>query len=95
MALNLYSIDIRVCATLYIKAESEEEARRLANEQAGLGILVPDDTMNQESGPDFSGEDFDSTRLPTISLSPAMTLNGPYKHVDLKAENVPAYEEEA
>jgi hypothetical protein len=31
--MNLYSIDIKICATAYIKAESADAAMKLAKEQ--------------------------------------------------------------
>lgn len=72
--LRLYSCDVLVWATAYVKARSPEEARRLFMEQgAGEGLEV-------------RGEGIDSRPLryllidddaPTVTFSPAMTVTEP------------------
>lgn len=70
--MKLWSIDVRVYATAYIKAETEEEALKIAK---GL----KDDCLSAEDGGDveFSGLALDNPNLPDVSISPVMTIVGP------------------
>ncbi len=72
---DLYSIDVTLIGTLYIKADGPEEAKRLALEaclDAGM-------EMSPRSGGDIEifGGAFDSEDLPDVSFSPAMTVVSP------------------
>jgi hypothetical protein len=72
----LYSIDIKVAATAYIKADSKKAALKKAKWLRLLALeLKPDD--NQEVP--ICGLKFDDHDLPEVSLSPAMTLHGPFR----------------
>jgi hypothetical protein len=71
--MKLYSIEIQICATAYIKAESAEEAMKIAKELKG-DILEIDE---QDGELPISGREYDNPNLPDISLSPAMTVEGP------------------
>ena len=70
--MNLYSIDVRIYGTLYIKAISEtaarEAARKLAYEQPILE-LQPQYVCD---GLEISGCAFDDPRLPTGSATTAL-----------------------
>lgn len=95
--MNLYSIDIKICATAYIKAESEEEAMKIAKEQlADTGMELPDNLDWLELP--ITGKEFDSPDLPDVSLSPAMTLYGPWRGdeqpVEMVEEDLPEAEDE-
>lgn len=93
MALNLYSIDVMICGTFYVKASTPEEALEKARKMSGGGIIVPDDTCNEASEPDFCGREFDDPLLPNISISPAMTIHDPIEaNIDCVGVDVPAYE---
>lgn len=68
---RLYQIDVPIWATAYIKAPDAATAMRMAVlSLAGKFIEVYD------AGGDVPvcGADFDSPTLPTVSLSPAMTI---------------------
>ena len=69
---KLYSVDVRVFATAYIRAESVEEAKAKALE--GLdGQQIYLATGDEQAVP-VSGERYDSPDLPEVSLSPVATL---------------------
>jgi hypothetical protein len=86
--VNLYSIDIKVVATAYVKANSEEEAREKAK---GLHM----DGLEVSGDPLISERRYDDPELPEISLSPAMTIYEPLDHIELAHENIPEKETEA
>lgn len=69
--MKVYSIDLVVAATAYIKAENEEEAIAKIREFAD-GELMVEGTM-------ISDAQFRSPNLPDVSLSPAMTIHGPWQ----------------
>jgi hypothetical protein len=88
--MNLYSIDVRVYATAYIKAESKEEAERIAKEKlCNVGLEFPDtlDWMD----PPLSGLAYTNPNLPDVSLSTSMTIFGIDDDVEvqLSQENIP------
>jgi hypothetical protein len=68
--MKIYSVDIPVWASVYIKAENEEEAKQKLLTVAGLCINEHDG----ESEVEVSNLRFDDPDLPEISLSPAMTI---------------------
>lgn len=70
--MKLYSIDVRVYATAYIRAESEEEARAKADALRGAFVF----TDGSDPGVEISGLQYDDPELPEVSLSPAMTIHG-------------------
>lgn len=85
--MNLYSIDIKIAATVYIKAETKKAALTKAKTLVHDEIEVIEDPTSELP---IVGYRFDSEDLPEISLSPAMTLRGPWgRAVWLAEENVP------
>lgn len=70
--MNIYSIDVQVCATAYIRANNEKEARKVAE---GLQDSSPD-ILDAGGDVEVSGLAFDNPDLPDVSLSPAMTIHG-------------------
>jgi hypothetical protein len=76
--MNVYSVDIKICATAYIKAESEEKAIEIANREfaKNSGMELPDNLGWLEMP--ITGLSYDSPDLPDVSLSPAMTFYGPF-----------------
>lgn len=73
--MNLYSIDVRLYATAYIKAETEAEAQAIANNLATT-IEFSDRAQEVGDGIEVTGESFNFD-MPDVTLSPAMTLVGP------------------
>lgn len=71
--MNLYSIDIQIVATAYIKAESPEEALTIAHSQLNTTMELNE---NRNGEIPIDGSDFKHLE-PTVSLSPAISLNGP------------------
>jgi hypothetical protein len=71
--MNVYSIDVRVYATAYIKANSAEEALEIAKGLKDSALEVDDAGSDVE----ISGAMLDDPDLPDVSLSPAMTVVGP------------------
>jgi hypothetical protein len=66
---KVYSADVLIYATVYIRADSPEEAKELySKEFRGQALeLLTDDYQ-------ISNRQFDDPNLPDISLSPAMTI---------------------
>lgn len=84
--MNVYSIDVMICATAYIKAETEAEAQAIA-----LGLKDSAlELYEQEGEVPISGKDLDNPDLPDVSFSPAMSVKGPVEGVtvDLAEEGV-------
>lgn len=79
--MSLYRIEVKIVGTAYVQAPSKVEARRRL--KASIGGIYADDWSNSE--PEISAERFSSGKLPTVSLSPAMTVLGLYRGTD-KAE---------
>lgn len=81
--LNLYSFDMKLAATIYVKATSAREAMRQAQGFAGEGGCF------EFKGEDVSARMMSDPLLPMISLSPAMTGKGLYPGAaELCEENV-------
>lgn len=74
--MKLYTLDMQICATAYIKADSPEEALTKANQwlaDAQLEVAgVDGDTI-------INGLRLDDPELPEVSISPAMTILGPFE----------------
>lgn len=97
--MKLYSIDIKIYGTAYIKADSEEEALQKARENlTQVGLEFPchfrDLISDHADGNIFmTGERFNPD-MPEISFSPAMTSDGPDPdaevelHADFNQETV-------
>lgn len=73
---KLYSVDIKIIGTAYIKAGSAKQAREMARNLKMEGLEVSGDPL-------ISGLEYSHPDLPEISLSPAMTLYGPTGGVEL------------
>lgn len=73
--MPVWSIDVKITGTAYVRANSAREARRKLPDQFDgepyLGL-----EMREGGAGDFeiSGADFDDPTLPELSLSPAMTV---------------------
>lgn len=74
--LNVYRIEMRMSATLYVRAKSEKEAREIAK-RSSLSVmrLTPGEV-------EVSDSPFDSPELPDVSFSPVATVQGPYEEFD-------------
>jgi hypothetical protein len=72
--MTLYSVDVRLVATAYIRARNKREALRIAVERYG-GEPGPDVVVGASA--DVSALRFNDPNLPDVSLSPCMTANGP------------------
>jgi hypothetical protein len=72
--MPVYSIEMKLCATLYVVATTPAEARAKAKTVVGLSPDVLD------SGGDVPLSDLTYTDpdLPEISFSPAMTIHEPW-----------------
>lgn len=69
--MNIYSADLLVHATVYIKADDENEAAEIANSLKYTCIELAEDVHN--ALPIISMR-FDNPDLPVVSMSPAVTL---------------------
>lgn len=89
--MNLYSIEMKLCATAYIKANTPAEALAKAQALKDLSPILE----AGEGDVEISGRQFDDPELPGVSFSPAMNIHGPFDdHVELAAEDIPEPEEE-
>ena len=72
--MNVYSVEVKIIATAYIKAEDEAGALRVFSENLldAVGELPIGDSQVP-----VSGRLYDDPRLPEWSLSPAITIMGP------------------
>lgn len=73
--MPVYSIDVKIYATAYIRAESAEEAQKVALSLADSSLDMPTGYIGDDL--EISDEEYDSDELPDVSLSPAMTIVGP------------------
>lgn len=71
---NLYSVDVNIIATMYIMADSVEEAKAIADSTKHSHLELPNGYIGD--GVYITGEAY-SPNMPIFSLSPAMTLYGP------------------
>ncbi|MBO6507370.1 MAG: hypothetical protein JJ979_02605 [Roseibium sp.] len=69
MSKKVYSADLKVWATAYIVAESEEEAQQIANELSNLTVGLSKHQADIEVS-----EAMINTDLPKCSLSPVCTV---------------------
>ena len=76
--MKLYSIDVVLNATVYVKASSKKAAKAKAEKWIQWRPV-------EVSGGDISGRVYDDPMLPTISLSPAMTGQ---RNLDAEPERV-------
>lgn len=77
---KVFSIDVWICATAYIRADNEREAAQIARDMHMTTLELPtgiDITTGDDDPIEISGAQLDSEALPDVSLSPAMTLYGP------------------
>lgn len=70
---QIYTAEIAVMATVYIEASSESQARKLLEEAAVGGAVIDVATGSCEAMP-ITDMELDDPRLPSVSLSPAMTI---------------------
>jgi hypothetical protein len=66
---QLYAVEVQICATAYVRAESSDAAKKTAQE------FIFERTLHL-AGEEISGLSFDNPRLPDVSLSPAMSGHG-------------------
>lgn len=90
---KLYNTDIKLEATLYIVADSKEEAERIAAEVQG-GIEFSSRRQTIADGLEMTGEAY-GLDMPPVSLSPVMTIiNGASKRIAYLVEEDLGEEEE-
>ena len=87
--MPVYSIDLKVAATLYIKADDLEQAKSLArpfldpNVPNGLTQIEYSNPPTDDSIDIYvSGKRFDDPDLPILTLSPEMTIWGSWYEDD-------------
>lgn len=89
--MNVYSVEIRLCATAYIKATSPGAAVVKAIAEYGTPALSGKG-VEVGTSDDVSDLAFHDPDLPEVSLSPAMTAYGLWDAADkpeLQEEDVP------
>jgi hypothetical protein len=73
--MPLYSIDVRIYGTAYIRADNAAEAQAAADGLKGCCFEFPQGYIGDDV--EISGRQYDDPDLPDLSLSPAMTCHGP------------------
>ena len=71
--MKLYSIDVRLYATAYIKAKSAAQARTIAESLKDRSPHI----FGHAGDVLICALPYDHPDLPLVSLSPAMTIHGP------------------
>lgn len=84
MAKEIYSIELRICATAYIVADNEAEAQRLADELADTGMELSSRYQPAGEGICIAGGSYASLvdNAEPVALSPAMTVHGSWTDGD-------------
>lgn len=83
--MNVYRIEVKVAATMYVKASGEKEARRFAEDFDCTTVQFGEN----ETVVPVSGRMFDDPDLPIVSISPVGTLYvGKMKTVTVAEEDV-------
>lgn len=75
---NVYSVDVMVGATAYIRAYDAEEARQKAQALSQQSPQI----LDHDGEVEVSGLRYDDPDLPDVSLSPAMTIHGVWPGVN-------------
>jgi hypothetical protein len=73
MTQKLYSIDVQIWATAYIRADSEEQALEMAKAMEGDSLFVEDDGPGLFTGRDFA-DLFHDDDIVDLTFSPCMTV---------------------
>lgn len=69
---NVYRVDVHICGTAYVRADSEADARlKLQTLEQGFLTCTDGDVDGKEI---FHEGSFNDPDLPELSLSPAMTI---------------------
>lgn len=87
--MNIYSVDVSIVGTAYIKAASEEEAQALAAKHlTGAGIVLGDSYQCANEDICVDGREFSALAEndEAIALSPAFTLGAPLEAVSFVEE---------
>ena len=81
----IFSTEIMIAATVYVRADSAEQAAKLASSLIGSGIELPEGFMGDV---EISGQHLTDPLLPDVSLSPAMTVHRLFDvaHIELAAD---------
>lgn len=82
--MHVYSVEMRLCGTAYIKAASEKEAMQKAWALYGKSPTI----LDHDGGVPISGAHYADPSLPEVSLSPAMTIHEPWRGDDEQADIV-------
>ena len=69
MPRQIYSSDVHLWATMYVVANTKEEAQQL------IAQRIADGAVDAGESADISGKNFASSEFPRVSFSPAMTID--------------------
>lgn len=75
--MKIYCTEVKLCATAYIMAENEEEARKIAEQNFGEGN---DEELPEGEGIEISVSSmpFAHPDFPTVSIAPGVTFYGAF-----------------
>lgn len=80
---KIFTVDVQIAGTAYIKAESREEADRKLAEFILTDAASPE---LRDDGETVSGLGLESPELPEVSLSPAVTVIGVYPGAEFEEQ---------
>jgi hypothetical protein len=72
--MSVYRVEVTIQATAYVRAEDAEQAQTMIAGLDGETFELSRRDMVLTEELSISGRQYDDPELPTISLSPAMTL---------------------
>lgn len=73
---KVFALDLKVSATVYVKAKTKEQAIQALKDE------LPQNGWAEIADFESSAASFQSPELPEISISPAMTIHGPWGSYD-------------
>lgn len=84
MKSKVYSCDIRIAGTVYVRAKTLKQAKELIAAIYGNALHVSEGEYEDVI---ISGARLDDPELPEISLSPCFTVHNPWSPVKLVHED--------
>jgi hypothetical protein len=73
---KIFSVEILICATAYIRADSEDQAAEIAKSEMAYGTEASTSSRSSFGDIEVSESQFSDDGMPDVSLSPAMTFCG-------------------
>lgn len=82
--MKVFSCDIRIAATVYVKAKTLKQAKEMVAAMYGDAMRIPNGKYEDVV---ISGTRYDDPKLPEISLSPCFTVHNAWSPLRLVHED--------